>query len=416
MGQIVTKNRKTINGDTVIGTIDVGSMANYGYYRSKEGFETEPFEFSNDRAGFDKYWDAIRGFRDSQKLREIIIGIESTGVYSGPAINYFKDKPVKMVQINPKHTKRAKEITDNSPNKTDRKDPRVIADIMEIGKYLEIVKHEGAIAELRTLTLARERAVGRRTGLNNQMHALVFEIFPEFVQMMNLNGKCATYILENMPTPTDIVAYGEERLLNKLREIGRSKLKEEKIKALYAAAQKSAGIREGRESIVMEINEILLERSIIAKHISAVEDKMCHYLKAVPASRYILSMKGIGEVTAAGIIGELGDFSNFSHSDGVLKFSGLNLCEASSGKHLGNKRISKIGRSLVRKHLYYAAISMVRKGGIMHDKYSGYIARGMTKMKALVAIMRKLLVIMFALVKKHVEFQKDYFVSIVQAA
>lgn len=78
------------------------------------------------------------------------------------------------------HTKRLKELQGNSPNKTDQKDPKVIADIIELGHALTVIIPEGAAAELRRLTQARERAIQRRTALFNQLQDLVFVLFPEF--------------------------------------------------------------------------------------------------------------------------------------------------------------------------------------------------------------------------------------------
>ena len=62
------------------------------------------------------------------------------------------------------------------------------------------------------------------------------------------------------------------------------------------------------------------------------------------------------------------------------------------------------------------AINAIRKGGIMHERYQRYITRGMIKMKALVAIMRKLLNIMFVLAKNHSEFKINPVVYVAQAA
>ena len=67
------------------------------------------------------------------------------------------------------HTKRVKEINDNSPLKTDEKDPRVIADIIRWGHALSIVIPEGDAAYLRRLNNSRERHVRERTALVNQL-------------------------------------------------------------------------------------------------------------------------------------------------------------------------------------------------------------------------------------------------------
>lgn len=49
-----------------------------------------------------------------------------------------------MVQVNPMHPKRLKELQGNSPNKTDRKDPKVIAHIITLGHALTVVIPEGS--------------------------------------------------------------------------------------------------------------------------------------------------------------------------------------------------------------------------------------------------------------------------------
>jgi transposase len=105
------------------------------------------------------------------------------------------------------------------------------------------------------------------------------------------------------------------------------------------------------------------------------EERMREYLKEVPYSRYMLSIEGIGEVTVAGLIGEVGDFTKYKTAAEITKLAGLDLFEVSSGKHKGERHISKRGRPLMRKLLFYAAIITVQKGRIMHERYERYIQR-----------------------------------------
>jgi transposase len=132
------------------------------------------------------------------------------------------------------------------------------------------------------------------------------------------------------------------------------------------------------------------------------------YLDQIPFSTLLLSMPGIGLITVAGLIGEVGDFRNFATRSEIIKMAGLDLFEISSGKHQGRRHISKRGRPLMRKLLYFAAINTVKKNGIMHAPYTRMVERGMPKIKALVAISRKLLAVMFALVRDQSMFIKDY--------
>ncbi|MBI4653675.1 MAG: transposase [Nitrospirae bacterium] len=87
-----------------------------------------------------------------------------------------------------------KELQGNSPAKTDQKDPKVIADIIELGHALTVIIPEGTVAELRRLTQARERSIQRRSILLNQLYDLVFLVFPEFLEVMKaLSIKSAQY-------------------------------------------------------------------------------------------------------------------------------------------------------------------------------------------------------------------------------
>lgn len=339
----------------------------------------------------------------------MVVGFESTGPYAEPLLNFLKSKPVRLVQVNPMHTKRVKELNGNSPNKTDRKDPRVIADIIELGHALTVVIPEGAAAELRRLTDARERTLKRRTALYNQLHDLVFISFPEFLQVLkNIKTKSVQYLLQHLSSPQDITALGLTALTELLKRISRGKIGPTKAQALFEAAQNSIGLREGRFSVGLEIKAIIEAVAACNQLVTQLEGEMGRYLEDIPYSRLLLSMKGIGLVTVAGLIGEVGDFTHFQTRKELLKHAGLDLFEISSGKHRGQRRISKRGRSLLRKLLYFAALNTVRKGGIMHEPYQRHLQKGMPRPKALIAIARKLLGIMQALVRTQCEYGQQH--------
>ena len=144
MKQRKTKKLKVVNKKTLIVAVDIGKNVHYGYMRGPTGEEVKPFKFHNTGQGFKKFWVEICCFQREQGLEEVVIGFESTGSYAEPLCHYLRKKQVKLVQINPMHTKRMKELTGNSPNKTDMKDPRVIADIIGLGHALTVVVPEGA--------------------------------------------------------------------------------------------------------------------------------------------------------------------------------------------------------------------------------------------------------------------------------
>jgi transposase len=409
VNRIETKKLRIVNAETLIVTIDIGKTTNMGYCRCPSGKDLKSFEFSNNIEGFKTLWERICWMKMSHHLEEVIVGFESTGAYGEPLVHYLRQKPVKLVQVNPMHTKRMKELEGNSPGKTDRKDPRVIADIIGLGHALSVVVPEGAAAELRRLTLARERSIGRRTALYNQLQDLVFILFPEFLQVIkDVKTKSAHYLLRHYPRPQDITQCGFEPLSSILKQVSRGKLGSAQAKALYEAAAESVGLREGTKGIVLEMEEILSVLEACNRFIEKLEEEMLPYLEQIPYRDSLLSVKGMGVITVAGLVGEVGDFRHFHTLREVMKLAGLDLFEISSGKHTGNRHISKRGRPLLRKLLYFAAINTVRKGGVMHTCYQRYLERGMPKTKALIAIARKLLGILFALVRDHSQYVESH--------
>ncbi len=143
-----------------------------------------------------------------------------------PLQHFMMYKPVKMVLVNPYHIKRAKEITDNTPNKSDEKDPMVMADVVQLGRFLSVVIPEGVSAELRQLIHVRERTMVRLDRLYNQLHELVFELFPEYLNIIKrLRTRTAISVLRNYPKPIDIVRLGREELKERLLSYSRGRIR-----------------------------------------------------------------------------------------------------------------------------------------------------------------------------------------------
>jgi len=409
MKNIETEKLKTVNNETLIVAVDIGKTVNHGYFRAPNGEDVKPFPFYNNGQSFKEFWRKLCQFQREYELEDIVIGFESTGPYAEPLSHYLRKKPVKLVQVNPMHTKRLKELTGNSPNKTDNKDPRVIADVISLGHALTLVVPEGEAAELRRLTQARERSVKSRISISNQLQHLIFVVFPEFLSVMkNTSTKSAIYLIKNHPAPESIVNMGLESLTMVLKKVSRGRLGQKRATELFEAAWKSIGIDEGKQSILLEIEHLVSNIENEGRYIDSFEKQMDDYLRQIPYSRNILSIKGIGIITVAGLIGEVGDFKKFNTISEIMKLAGLDLYEVSSGKHKGQHHISKRGRSLIRKLLYFASINVVRAKGIMHKRYQQMLSRGMPKTKALIAISRKLLRLIFALARDNAVYAENY--------
>lgn len=120
MNKANTGKVKVVRDDALIVAVDIGMEMNRGYCTTPDGRSTKTFKFENTREGLDTLWGMIMASKNRFKCNEVIVGYESTGPYGEPMLHYLMKKPVRIVQVNPMHTKRVKEINDNSPLKTER--------------------------------------------------------------------------------------------------------------------------------------------------------------------------------------------------------------------------------------------------------------------------------------------------------
>jgi transposase len=390
---------------TLIAAADVSKGKHTGYFRTIEDDTVKPFVFSNTLEGFNEFLGKIMRYKEKHKLEEIIFGCESTGSYGFPLLQFMERNGAETVQVNPKHTKRIKEIIDNSPNKTDGKDPKVIAELILYKRYLQINLPEGLIADLRCKVTYRENLLEDITRVENRLEGLIAQFFPELLTITkNFKSKTAKYLLEHYPTPSGLLAIGKEQLSKELQKVSRGKFGIAKANDLIDYAGSTIGIKEGVQGYSNQINCYVAQLKLLNGQLKEKEAEIDEILNRLPVSKLLLSMKGLGRVTVAILISEIVDFNNFTVIPEILKYAGMNLFEISSGKKKGQKKISKRGRSLIRKALYFASLGMVRKGGNFHEDYKRLLSRGMKPTKALVAISRKLLRVLFAMVRDNREF------------
>jgi hypothetical protein len=102
---------------------------------------------------------------------------------------------------------------------------------------------------------------------------------------------------------------------------------------------------------------------------------MAAILAGIDIAGNLLSIPGIGLVTVAGFLGEIGEPQNYEHWKQIQKLAGLNLSEQSSGKKNGQSKISKRGRAELRNLLYQASITLVAKNREFKTLYHYFLTR-----------------------------------------
>ena len=122
----------------------------------------------------------------------------------------------------------------------------------------------------------------------------------------------------------------------------------------------------------------------------------------------LITIDGIGEITAWSILAYLGDISLFMTSGQVVSFVGLNPFVEISGTSINRTSLSKTGNKRLRKALYMPAIVAKKHNPILSEFYERLIKKGKPKKVALCAVMRKLLVLSFGVLKSEADFNPNY--------
>jgi transposase len=180
----------------------------------------------------------------------------------------------------------------------------------------------------------------------------------------------------------------------------------ERARAIIDAAGNSIGIREGRDALELELRQLLVRMELVRKQLSEIEQTIKGVIKKVPYIEILSSIPQVGQITLATILGEAGDFRQYQNVSQIIKLSGLNLYEISSGQHRGRKRITKRGRPLLRQMLYLAGLRLIKQEGVFSQFYKRLVEKGKAKPQAIVAMGCKLLRVLFAMVRDNRKFEE----------
>jgi transposase len=123
----------------------------------------------------------------------------------------------------------------------------------------------------------------------------------------------------------------------------------------------------------------------------------------------LMSIKGVGELTAVRFLAELGDLREFADARQLAAFLGLTPAFKTSGKSVSTKpRLSKRGNAAVRKILYMPAVSAKNTNPIVRDFCARLALSRKCDMSLIGAAMHKLAHLMFGVVHSGVPFDPNY--------
>ena len=399
-----------ISDEMLIVGCDIGSETHYIRAIDLRGRELSKgaFEFSNSEGGFEsaKVW--MLNLAAVSGKNQIVLGLEPTGHYWFALAAWMVSKGISVVQVNPYAVKQSKEIEDNSQHKDDRKDPKIIANLVKDGNYGMPYLPTEIYADMRRLSMFRDQLVEDRIRNINRLHREMKIYFPEYVDAFGkIDGAFTLEVLRVAPIPADMIALGVDGLRNiwheaKLRGRGYSRAGE-----IINYAQISVGITDGanagRESAKWFAEQIMK----LDEQLAEIEDTLHRKCKEIPHAENVLEIKGVGENILAGIVAEMGDISRFDDVKEIQKLSGMGLVSCDSGKHKGKTKISYRGRKRLRYWLFQAAksaVSHAEEFKQLHVYYTTRASNPLKKMQSLIVIACKILRVIYTILKTGTKY------------
>ena len=407
-----TQNAKitAITEKTLIVGIDVGSETHYARAFSWRGFEfsRKPLEFSNSEEGFETLKAWIEDLKKKRGLDKVIPGMEPTGHYWFNLGKFLQDNGMRPVHVNPHHVKKSKEMDDNDPSKNDRKDPKVIACLVNEGRYFYPYIPDGIYAEIRVLSGLRVQSQSEITRLKNRIARWFSIYFPNYKDVYgNVGAISGLMILRAAPLPEDIVKLGVGGVNQIWRDAKLRGVGIKRARTLVEAAEHSVGSRDAQEAARIELQILLSDYDRQTKREAELMALINEKIREVPYIDKLLEIRGVGLKTVIGFVAEVGDIKRFDDPKQIQKLSGYAIVKNQSGKHKGESHISYRGRKRLRYVMYEAAVSVVSHSPEFRSIHQYYTTRDknpLKKMQSMIAVACKLIRIFYVILKNGTKY------------
>jgi len=424
------RNLELITPSTLVVGVDGHSKNNIAGFRIANFREpARPVKFANDRHGFELLLSKVKSVMSGSGLSDVVFVLEPNGPYWLVLGRYLSERNYTVRVVSPLQVKRNRQTDDPSPEKNDYKDARSIADLGIQGKFNQTALAEPAYEQLRLLSGLRERLIVDKSSYKHLLRSLLVRSFPELSRCVkDIFCKSILNLLRVAPTAHAITALGVDAVEEVIKSGSRGRFGAKKAREIVRMASESVGYLDATDAICVEFDVILSMLEDIQQKVDRLELEMARLLHDTPEGALILSIPGIGEVTAAAFVGETGSLSQYSSGAQIAKLAGIDLTKQQSSDYCSVSRISKRGRKLLRKILYQMALASLMCNGQMRSFYKSLISpdrlNRLKKKQALVAVMGKLVRVIFSVVRSGTPYDREHVwvepgqqaVSLMQAA
>lgn len=361
------------------------------------------FSFTNTTDGGESLISKLNEHINS--VSDIEIGMEATGHYWLSLYSFLTEKGFVCHVINPIQTDGWRKGIEVRKRKTDRIDSFLIADLIRYGNFVQTSLASEDMMSLRNLTRFRSYLVSSISDLKRKIISVLDQVFPEYQSAFSdIFGQTSKELLLNFQTADDFANISALQLEQALENVSRKSFAKNKITQISALAANSFGLKFCSDSFSLQIKFLIEQIKFIEAQVSDVEAEIDIILKKIDST--ITTIPGIGVVTGAAILSEIGDINKFSNPAKLVAFSGIDASVSQSGEsNAYGYKMSKRGSPYLRKALFQAAMVASNCDPVFNTYYRKKRNEGKHHLTAIGAVARKLCYTIYAILKNNTTYQ-----------
>ena len=371
--------KEQLAGEPVVFAIDVAKVKQYALLSNKENSVSELLRWEHPgQTGL--------LLQELQSLScQISVVIESTGTYGDPLKYQFRQAGFTVYQASGKRVSDAQEVFDGVPSMHDAKAAIIITKLHREGLTQPWQERTEQERQLNALRREYDMHHSQYQRNQNRLEAYLSRHWPEVGYLLELNSVTLESLLREYGSPMRI-ALDVNEVAKKMKRWGKNGLSSKKIEQVINSAVQTLGqpcIEAERlylQSLAAELNHSRLQQKQAKQALERLI-KEDHELKEMGEL--------IGLVTTAVLMSCHLDPRKFYCARAFQKAMGLNLKEKSSGRHIGQLKLTKRGSSVARRYLYFAALRLLKNNPIIKVWFDKKVDPR-AKKKTVVALMRKL--------------------------
>ena len=363
----------------------------------------KPSQFSNDAAGFEWLFAHLESLQAAPP--QIVVGLEATSRYGENLYHALGSRGYQVCLLHPGQI-HAFAQQRGLRAKTDRLDATTIARALLSGEARFGYVPSQEVATYREVVRLQQQLSEEIVRYKNEIHALLVVLFPEFSQVFaDPSSPTALTVLKAYPSAQAMREADPKALSQLLRQRCPGRYGRQTAETLVRLARGSVSSGQATQARQRSMRILCDQLEHTQSNLKLLQQEMEQLLDNDPKAKGVLAMPELGPMTVAVLRAELGDLDRFARMDQVVAYAGLDLQVKQSGKWKGQTKLSKRGSGRLRRILYLAALRSIRLPtspfGIYYHRL---VERGMKKGMAVVAVMRKLLIVAAHLIQTQVDY------------